>query len=71
MEDKCVGTTMTPEQQRRDSMAEVKIRPIVNGVLVKDATGWRAFDLWGEASSYIEQRLIEIRKAYKPEVKKA
>lgn len=48
---------MTPEQQKAHDQAEIKVKLIDNGVLVKIGPGWFAFDSWVRASECIGRRI--------------
>jgi len=42
--------------------AEVKVKIIANGLLVKTQDGWFSFRTWDDASKHIESALVIIRK---------
>jgi prefoldin subunit 5 len=54
-------------QQAAMDTAEIKVKVIENGILVKIGPGWYTFKHWQEASTYIDHRinkLLEERKSH-------
>ena len=52
------------ESQRQDSQAEIKIKLIENGILVKAGpSGWFTFPDWPTAGKHIAARLEALRRA--------
>lgn len=53
---------MTPQEQRHTDQAEIKVKLIENGVLVRCGDGWFSFDTWEKASAHIAERLKALEK---------
>lgn len=50
------------EHQSADDRAEIKVKVIENGVLVKTGEGWFSFPDWDSAAPYIGRRIEALRK---------
>lgn len=53
---------MEPQEQSASDRAEIKIKLIENGVLVKIGPEWFSFKTWEEASVHIDARLEKLAK---------
>ena len=54
--------TPQPTQTQADhDRAEIKVKVIANGLLVKIASGWFAFDTWEKASAHIALEIKSLR----------
>ena len=55
---------MTPEQQRAVDQAEIKVRIIDNGLLVRAGRGWLFFKTWEEASAEVGKwlKVVESKR---------
>lgn len=54
---------MSAEEQSAQDRAEIKVKLIENGVLVKVGPEWFSFKTWDEASSHIGGRLERLELA--------
>ena len=57
-------------QQSAHDRAEIKIKLIENGVLVKGGIEWFSFKTWDEASKHIGARLEKLKKTRADQAKK-
>lgn len=49
-------------QQSASDKAEIKIKLIDNGLLVKTGQSWLAFTSWTEASAFVNARIVALKK---------
>lgn len=52
---------MEPQEQSAHDRAEIKIKVLSNGILVKAGIEWSAFPNWVLASDYIAERLASSK----------
>lgn len=53
---------MEPQEQSAEARAEIKVKLIENGVLIKLGPGWLAFPTWPEASAHIAARIEKLKR---------
>jgi len=55
---------MEPKEQSVADRAEIKVKLIDNGILVKQGPSWRTFNNWFDASIHIGARIEKLKKEW-------